>query len=180
MGCNEQLWDLGKDGLPGFASLSLCCLQPAFLNTLPTPTPFFLSPPLCFLKFFQVLSLSLHLQCSFSLCVSKSPCFCWDSTSLSLNLFPVCLNTLLSLLYCTQKLQGESDCVNIYPTESLLKRLCLFFFLQLVLGRMNGNEPDPLAWFVASVTDIICPSQHVGSELLQLSSCHFSFHWYLC
>ncbi|MXQ91830.1 hypothetical protein E5288_WYG019779 [Bos mutus] len=25
----------------------------------------------------------------------------------------------------------------------------------LVLGRMNGNEPNPLAWFVASVMDII-------------------------
>lgn len=81
------------------------------------------------------------------------------------------------LLYLTQKLQGRGR-LCIYSTESSWK-LWLFFFLQWVLGRMSSNEPDTLAWFVASVTDIIWPQQLVDNAMLQLSPCHCSFHWYL-
>lgn len=62
-----------------------CCLLSAFLSTPSRCLPF--HTPLCLWKFFQFLSLSLNLQFSFFLCVSKSP-YHQYITSLSLRVLP--------------------------------------------------------------------------------------------
>lgn len=54
------------------------------------------------------------------------------------------------------------------------------FLLAVGAWQDEQNEPNPLAWFVVSVTDIIWLLQpEEDSELLQLSSCYFSFHGYM-
>lgn len=53
------------------------------------------------------------------------------------------------------------------------------FLLAVGAWQDEQNEPNPLAWFVASVMDIIWLLQPDDSELLQLSSCYFFFHGYM-
>lgn len=167
------IWEkMGCLALP--LSSSLCCLLSAFLGTLPfSLVPFFPYPSTSL----EVLSVSSP---SVSICNYRFPlCF---KISLFQPVYHVSFSKSLSSLWITsspRKSRVAIDCVNVYSTESSLKWLCLFFFLQLVLVRMSNNEPDPLAWFVASVTDIIWPQQHVDSEMLEWSSCYFPFHWYL-
>lgn len=165
--------DLRKDGLPGLVSLSvslLLTLLGALLFSL-VPSFLHLSIPL---SSFGFLFLFLHLQFLFFLCVSLSSLV---YMSLLPSLFPISEYPPHPFSTSPRNSRVCVDRVNIYSTESSLRRLCLFFFLQLVLGRMSNNEPDPLTWFVASVTDISWPQQHVDNEMLQLSSCQK--YWYL-
>lgn len=154
--CNEQLLDLGKDGLPGFASLSVCLLLTiCFLGfTLPfSPVLSFLHPSTSFAVLSVSFPVSLFAILIFPLCFRISLL----SPVYHIYLFKSLPNLRLPsppLLYLTQKLQAVCvDRVNIYSTE-FHRRLYLFFLLELVLGSMNNNEPDSSAWFVALVTDI--------------------------
>ena len=153
-------------------SVSLCCLLSAFLSTPSTPSSF--PHPSVSLEVLPVsLPVSQFAILIFPLCfkISLSPVY-----HISLSKSPSWLLIPFHPFSASPRTSRVVETSNIYSTESSLKRLCLFFFLQLVLGRMNGNEPNPLAWFVASVTDIIWPPQPEDSELFQLSSWYFSFH----
>ena len=174
IGMQRAAWGFGERW-SAWLCFSLCpSVAYCLLSWAPLPRRLPFHTPLCLLKFFQFLSLSLNLQFSFfPLCfkISLSPVY-----HISLSKSPSWLLIPFHPFSASPRTSRVVETSNIYSTESSLKRLCLFFFLQLVLGRMNGNEPNPLAWFVASVTDIIWPPQPEDSELFQLSSWYFSFH----
>ena len=125
-------------------SVSLCCLLSAFLST-PSALSSFPHPSVSL----EVLPVSLPV-CPFailifSLCVSKSPYH-----HLSLSKSPSRLWIPFHLFSASPRTSRVIETSNISATESLWKRLCLFF-LQLALGKMNRMNltPWPGLWLLS-------------------------------
>lgn len=157
--------------------LSLCVsllLTVCFLGHLTCFSCTFLSRPSTSL---EVLFPFLHLRFSLFLCVSESPSYHRYITSISLSFFPVSEYPPhpFSTLSRNSRLRGGS--VNIYSTEFSLRSLCPFPVFQLVLGRMSNIEPDPLAWFVASVGSMwtmkCCSRAHANCIATFIKNCQW-------
>lgn len=164
----SSFWVWGKmDCLALPLPMSLCCLLSALLGTLPFPSV----PPFP-QSFISLEVLSVYFPVSpftiliFPLCFKIFLSLPIDHISFSKPL-PNLWMSSSPLLYLTSRL-----CVDlwIFICQSPLWRGFVFFFLQVVFGRMGSNEPDPLAWFVACVTDKTWPWKHMDNEMLQLSS----------
>lgn len=157
------------------------CLSVAYCLLLGAPYLFLLYLPfptlLHLLKFFPFLFPFLHLRFSLFLCVSESPSYHRYITSISLSFFPVSEYPPhpFSTLSRNSRLRGGS--VNIYSTEFSLRSLCPFPVFQLVLGRMSNIEPDPLAWFVASVGSMwtmkCCSRAHANCIATFIKNCQW-------